>query len=180
MRALRAEVGGDNRERRRQIALHRRLPVVRRSRRADPDRPRTCSSVVTPSGGRRSRRPASAGVAGAVCDVERGRERRLLREQRGDRLVDVGVAIDAVAARGPPATSRAPAARRCQAAAGSRACRGARASLEIGARDRAAPIGRGDYWRDGAEVRRDVQIDEPSEPLGDRRFIVPAQRRGSS
>ena len=92
------EVRGVHRERHRQIALHRDLPVLRvadaefRIDRKRVERGGDAERLADEEAvGKRQR------VLRRVADAERRRERRLLRQQRGDRLIDVGVAIDAVA-----------------------------------------------------------------------------------
>ena len=77
----------------RQIALHRCLPVVRRTDgevRIDRERVAETGCGCDEAPGQRQR------IRRAVRDGERRRERRLLREQRRDRLIHVGVPIDAV------------------------------------------------------------------------------------
>ncbi len=101
-------------------------------------------------------------VVDAVADRERFRQRRLLRQERDDGLIDRVVAIDAVAAADE------------QRRSGNRAPRHTHARLQ------SPPIGTdqaviGDDGRHGCEAGRDTQIHQPAEPLRRRRLIFPSR-----
>ena len=118
-----------------------------------------------------------SGFVARVGDAQRVRERRLLRHERGDRLIDVRVAVDSV--------SRAHDDRR----SGHRSPRDGKTRLQP------APIRphqrRGKRFtrqrpgrvccHDGAdrlEARSDIQVHETSEALGERRLVFPARASG--
>ena len=130
---MRSEIGRRHRQRRRQIALHRRLPVLRV---ADAE-VRIDRKGVGGVDGTVATNPLASvsGFVGAVLDAERRRQRRLLRQQHGDRLIDVGVAVDAVTGANDQRRTRAPDARRGRGAAGCRACPAGSAN-----RDRSLPV----------------------------------------
>ena len=169
-----AEIRGVHRQRHRQIALERCLPVLRvadAQLRIDGKRIERVGDAEHLADqqpvGKRQR------VLGVIADAERRRQRRLLRELRGDRLIHVGVAIDAVSRADDERRSRhrppGDAEPRLEAALVRRTSDSGyvapvTAPVASDAEDR----------RDGGEVRGDVEIHEPPEALGDRRLILPA------
>ena len=166
-----AQIRRQNGERCGQVLLHGRLPVLGVADaevRIDGERVRSVPGRRHESIGQRER------IGRAVLHAERLRERRLLRQQQRDRLIDVRVAIDAIAAaddqrgtgngtpRDPHARLHATPVRTHErlriAHAGQRPDR-------IVRHDRA----------DGGEPGRHVEVHEPSEQLGERRFVLPSQ-----
>ena len=163
VRAPRAEIRAKHRQLRRQVPLHRDLPGVR-GRDAEI---RVYGERVERGAGRREavgqrERPGRAGR-----DVERGRQRRLLGEQRGDALIHVGAAVDAIARANHQRVER-------------RAPRETHARLEsppVGPHERVgAPVGRDEGHR--GEVRRHVQVCETPASFGERRFEFPPDAVG--
>ena len=117
-------------------------------------------------------------ILGRVGDAQRARERRLLRHQRRDRLIDVRVAVDPV--------SRAHDDRR----SGHRSPRDGKTRLQ------AAPVRPHQRRREtshpmsdpvgsvattgliAVKPGRDIQVDQASEPLAERRLVLPARTSG--
>ena len=148
MAAVGAEIRGGHRERRRADRAARAPASCARSRRGNPGSTANVLGVVP--GAAVNPLASVSGLAALFSTLKRLRERRLLRQQQRDRLIDVGVAIDAVA--------RANHQRRT----GDRTQREAEARLEPAPVGRSAsrialPVTTGRMRRPGTP-RRDVEI----------------------
>ena len=157
------EIRAKHRQLRRKIPLHQDLPGVR----GRHPEVRVYGERVERGAGRRKavgqrERPGRAG-----CDVERGRQRRLLGKQRGDALIHVGAAVDAIARAYDQRVKR-------------RAPRETHARLQsppVGPHERVGTrVGRDERHR--GEIRRHLQVCETPARFGYRHFEFPPDAVG--